>query len=157
MLLSIFSSEHAAVHAGFWGKVSPYLGEFRERRLLVSFDFSDKLDAPEVEHILPNVDYAFFSHPRPDREIEEFLGWAKARGPRIAIATLGEHGSLAYDGEHFYRHGILPVEVVDTLGAGDAFIAGFMQAVLNDRDIPNSWAQGTESAARVITSFGAWQ
>ena len=32
---------------------------------------------------------------------------------------------MAYDGQQFYRQGIVPCQVVDTMGAGDSFIAGF--------------------------------
>ena len=44
----------------------------------------------------------------------------------MAVATFGSEGSLAYDGEQFYQFGIFPATVENTVGAGDAFIAGFM-------------------------------
>ena len=70
--------------------------------------------------------------------------------------TLGEHGSLAFDGERIYRGEALPVEVVDTLGAGDAFIASFLCSRLKGRDIQGSLAEGHVAASEICGRLGAW-
>ena len=45
---------------------------------------------------------------------------------KSVIATLGEKmEALGYDGNSWYRFGIIECKVVDTMGAGDSFIAGF--------------------------------
>ena len=72
------------------------------------------------------------------------------------IATLGENGSIAYDGEKFYRHGIRKVETVDTIGAGDSFIAGFMYAKMNGEDILSCLWAGAAKAEETIQHFGAF-
>ena len=41
------------------------------------------------------------------------------------IITLGENGSLGFDGTRRWKLSALPVDCVDTSGAGDAFLAGF--------------------------------
>ena len=38
---------------------------------------------------------------------------------------LGEDGSLAYDGTDWHREVADRVEVVNTVGAGDSYVAGF--------------------------------
>lgn len=56
----------------------------------------------------------------------EFLG----RGARIAVVTCGARGSVAADGAAMVEADAAPVEVVDTTGAGDTFIAAFIDAHL---------------------------
>ena len=49
-----------------------------------------------------------------------------ARGAGVVIVTLGENGRIAWDGAQFWRQAPEPVTVIDTMGAGDSFIAGFL-------------------------------
>ena len=63
-------------------------------------------------------------------------------------------GSIAYDGERFYECGIVPAEkVVNTVGAGDSYIAGFTKGVIDGLDIPACMKAGAELSSRVIGSF----
>lgn len=39
-------------------------------------------------------------------------------GVNCVVATLGENGSIAFDGDKFYKQDANKVEVVDTIGAG---------------------------------------
>jgi sugar/nucleoside kinase (ribokinase family) len=48
----------------------------------------------------------------------------------IVAIKLGADGGLAFDGESFYRTPIIPMDVVDTIGAGDTFDAGFIYGFL---------------------------
>ena len=68
-------------------------------------------------------------------------------------ATLGEEGSICYDGRKFYSYGIVPAEVVNTVGAGDSYIAGFTYGLLRGETIPECMARGAELSARVISGF----
>jgi fructoselysine 6-kinase len=147
---------HDLIHTGIWGKIEGSLPELRGRGPILSFDFADKLDHEIVAQALPFVDYAFFSHTGDDALIREYLIKAQASGPRAAVATLGEHGSIAFDGHGFTSFGIIPVEVVDTMGAGDSFIAGFLRGVAHGWDLPNCLRLGAESASETLKYMGAW-
>ena len=46
--------------------------------------------------------------------------------PEICIMTLGGEGGLAFDGKRLYRSPAYDVEILDRLGAGDSFTAGFL-------------------------------
>ncbi|BFH59536.1 fructoselysine 6-kinase [Paenibacillus azoreducens] len=151
-----FAQTHQLVHAGIWGHADEYYPFFKEKGLLTSFDFSDKLGHDLVKTLTPYVDYPFFSYVKDDEHIRQFLKEVKQRGSKIAVATLGENGSIAYDGELFYQHGVNDVDVVDTMGAGDSFIAGFIYGVLGGRPIPDCLELGTSRAAKTIGYFGAW-
>ncbi len=56
-----------------------------------------------------------------------------ALGPRLAVVTLGGDGAFAAHGELRVHVPAPPVDVVDTIGAGDAFGAGLL-AWLHDQD-----------------------
>jgi fructokinase len=51
--------------------------------------------------------------------------WA-AGGPALVVVTRGPDGAVAFAGEHHLEVPGLDVEVVDTVGAGDAFTSGLL-------------------------------
>ena len=77
-------------------------------------------------------------------------------GPKAVIVTRGKAGSLAWDGSQLYRCGIVECEVVDTMGAGDSFIAGFLYGVLEGKTIPEAMRAGAENSAVTLGYSGAW-
>jgi sugar/nucleoside kinase (ribokinase family) len=48
----------------------------------------------------------------------------------IVAVKMGADGGLVFDGETLYRAPIIPVDVLDTVGAGDTFDAGFIYGFL---------------------------
>lgn len=69
------------------------------------------------------------------------------------IAMLGEHGSLAYDGQKFYHQPAENVPVVNTVGAGDSYIAAFTYGVSLGESIPQCMARGKALATRIVQQF----
>jgi len=53
-------------------------------------------------------------------------------GPRLVSITDGAKGSLLTDGKKVVRSGIYKVKVMDTTGAGDAFLTGLLVSKLNN-------------------------
>jgi len=152
-----FAVSHDLVHSALWGKADKVLPEIKKNGTLVSFDYADRLDNEIVENTLPYVDYGFYSyHKKRDTFIEEFLKDKVSRGMKIAIATFGEKGSLAWDGNQFYEYGIFPAKVVNTVGAGDSFIAGFLYGILNQYTIDQALEKGAMVAAQVVGVFEPW-
>ncbi len=72
---------------------------------------------------------------------------------RVAVVTVGDRGAVAYDGERITRHEGFRVEVIDPVGAGDAFVAGFLAGILESYtlrdalDLPASSLYGLLSYA----------
>jgi fructoselysine 6-kinase len=49
-------------------------------------------------------------------------------GCTLSVATRGPHGAILFDGRSWFREPPRAVTPIDTLGAGDAFISGFLVA-----------------------------
>jgi fructoselysine 6-kinase len=81
---------------------------------------------------------------------------AVAGGARLCVVTCGADGSLAHDGRDWWQAAATAVEVVDTTGAGDSYIAGFLQARLAGADVAQAMHAAAASAARTCTHLGAW-
>lgn len=80
-----------------------------------------------------------------------FLRSRIAAGAALAVCTLGSDGAVAVDADgDEHRVAALPVDLVDTNGAGDAFFAGVLDAHLSGRTLPEALAAGARSAAAVL-------
>lgn len=80
---------------------------------------------------------------------------ALVEGKRTVIARLGESGAfLAWPGGEAHVRGF-PVKVADTLGAGDAFNAGYIAARLASLSEPDAVRWGNAVAALSIMRPGA--
>lgn len=152
-----FLCSHDLVVTGLWGRVEGYLPQLKTRNTPVAFDFADQHTHPILNEAIPYVDYAFFSYDGgKEEELHAFLRTMQARGPKVVVATRGEQGSMAYDGKIFYEYGIVPCQVVDTMGAGDSFIAGFLFGRLRGQSIPQCMALGAQSSSVTLQYSGAW-
>jgi sugar/nucleoside kinase (ribokinase family) len=74
---------------------------------------------------------------------------------RAVICRLGDRGSVAFDRSGAYGCGAFPVEVEDTLGAGDAFNSGFLWALAGGKSLRDANAAGCADAALNLTKRGA--
>lgn len=152
-----FLSRHDLVVSGIWGMVESYLPRIKERGVPIAFDFADKLDHEITQEAIAYVDYAFFSdESKSKRELQDFMKAARARGPKVVVVTRGERGSIAYDGEVFTEFGIVDCKVVDTMGAGDSYIAGFLMGILEGKSVVESMEKGAISSSVTIGYYGAW-
>lgn len=65
----------------------------------------------------------------PDHEPERTARAWLASGPAIVVVTMGDRGALALCPAGEARVAARPVRVVDTVGAGDAFMVGLLDAL----------------------------
>jgi 2-dehydro-3-deoxygluconokinase len=80
-----------------------------------------------------------------------------ATGCRLVVAKLGADGATATDGDgNTYRVGSLvdPAEIVDTIGAGDAFTAGLLAAILDGDSPAVALDRASRHAAAVVRTRG---
>lgn len=151
-----FTKTFDYIHTDLTGKVLQLLPEFKEAGCKVIFDFSVNKDEANMEKVLPYVYCAFFSCEKKTPEIREFLKKAWSYGPVYVVATFGEEGSMCYDGDQFFEHGIQAVPVVNTVGAGDSFIAGFTWGLMVGKDVEGCLREGTELSARIVQKFNPY-
>ncbi|MFS0911835.1 sugar kinase [Microbacterium sp. 179-I 3D2 NHS] len=71
--------------------------------------------------------------------------------PRYLLVT-DSGGAVAFDGVEQAASAALDVPVVETIGAGDAFAAGFLAGVLTGLSLPGSLARGHRIATRALSS-----
>lgn len=153
-----FLCAHDLVVTSLWGHSEGALESIRARGVPTAFDASESPFSEATKTALPNADLFFFSDDGGSiPELEEKLRTLKAGCPGVVVVMRGSAGSMAYDGQAFYMHGIVPCAVVDTMGAGDSFIAGFILAWLGGETIPDCMAAGAKNAAVTLGYSGAWE
>jgi fructokinase len=84
-------------------------------------------------------------------------GWVEHYGLGLAVITLGAGGGAAVEpGGQVTRVPGFPTEVVDTVGAGDTFMAGFLDARIKlSLDLEDSLRRGAAAASIVCSRQGA--
>jgi sulfofructose kinase len=116
---------------------------------------------PNVEDLIANVDYLIVSRDFPSRltaepDLEQALRKMHRRySSRLAAATLGQEGVLAFDGKQLLHTPAYCVPVVDTTGAGDIFHAGFIYGLLQDWPLDRQLEFACAAAALNCTAVGA--
>ena len=151
-----FICAHDMAVAGVWGHAESALPAIRERGIPTAYDASEDPFGPTAQSALPHSVLFFFSAGEiGEEELREKLRILREGGADMVIATRGGQGSMAYDGKDFYAEGIVPVDVVDTMGAGDSYIAGFVVAWLKELPIGSCMRAGAENAAVTIGYSGA--
>ena len=116
---------------------------------------------PNVETLIANVDYLIVSRDFPSRltaepDLEQALRKMQRRyNCRLAAATLGQEGVLAFDGKRLLHTSAYCVPVVDTTGAGDIFHAGFIYGLLQDWPLDRQLEFACAAAALNCTAVGA--
>ena len=151
-----FVRQFDIVYSERWAGMARYIRTLRQPGQLWVYDFSRRLEQPGNDDLLPWLDYAFFSYDRDDAYIRSFLQKSVAKGCRCAIAMLGEAGSLAWDGNRFYELAADRLPVVNTVGAGDSYIAAFTYGLSLGDSIPDCMARGKAQANRNIQQFNPY-
>lgn len=78
-------------------------------------------------------------------------------GPTEVIVKLGAAGALALADGRLEQRPAVPVQVIDTVGAGDAFVAGYLAARLAGEPITARLNQAVRTGAAVCTHPGDWE
>ncbi|MFE4537127.1 sugar kinase [Streptomyces scopuliridis] len=93
-----------------------------------------------------------------DGEPAELARSLLAAGPREAVLKLGADGALAAtrDGEEVTR-GIVPLTCVEPIGAGDAFVAGYLAGLLDGAPVHDRLRLGATCGAFAVSVHGDWE
>lgn len=152
-----FLCEHDMVVTGLWGNIHDDLAKIKEKGVKIAFDAATRPDDTAAQIAIPSVDYLFFATDSGDTpELRLRMKDIFERGPKLVITTLGDKGSIVYNGKDYITFGIIPCNVVDTMGAGDSYIAGFIKGILEDMDIEECMKAGASNASVTLGYNGAW-
>lgn len=107
---------------------------------------------PYLDVFLPNCDESVLitGLSRPEDQLRFYLD----SGTRIVGIKLGEKGCLVGNGKETVRLGVYDVPVLDTCGAGDAFVAGFLYGLLQNWDMRRCALFATATAAFCVLAIG---
>lgn len=145
-----------AVHSGYAGTLLPRVQEISQKTR-VSFDFGSNFEFDRHIDAFQHLFLASFSgsHLSKSRCLE-VLKRAVAAGATNVLVTRGEQGALFANNAGVYEQEAERVDVRDTLGAGDAFIAGVLTGLVANRDIPKILATASMYAGEVCQLDGAF-
>ncbi len=144
-------------HSSIFSELDAELPRLHAVTPLLSFDFSERWNAALLARTLPHVDIAFLSAPGDDdAACRALLRDCLHDGARLAVVTRGQRGAMAANADDIFQQQALPTAVVDTLGAGDGFIAACLVAHLSGASVPASLQAGAALAAQVCTWRGAF-
>jgi fructoselysine 6-kinase len=143
------------VHTGETSRLDSQLPEIRER-VSISFDFSDR-DLEYAASVLPFVKVATFSRSGADEtEIYRVLEIAHAAGVELVTVTQGARGAtVSHKGETLFVPAV-PVDAIDTLGAGDAFVCRLACRVLSGISLAEAGKDAAQYSALVCKTRGAF-
>jgi fructoselysine 6-kinase len=107
--------------------------------------------------ICPLVTLAFLSAAElSDTDTEAFIARVHSMGAPAVCITQGERGAVFSTGTRIIRQSIVQAKIVDTMGAGDAFIAGFLATRINGASIEDALPRAATFAAKTCEWRGAF-
>ena len=78
-------------------------------------------------------------------------------GASTVVLKLGARGALALDGDETVFAATEPVDVVDPVGAGDAFVAGYLSALVDNQPVAECLRRGNRVGGAVCRVRGDWE
>ena len=146
-----------AVHTGHSSHVDEHLTDFAQRARL-SYDFAVIRDIARIERIAPLCFLASFSGGGLiEEDVARLQRVALGAGARWCLVTRGRDGATLAGPDGMYRTGAAPAKVVDTLGAGDTFIARCLVGLLRDeapQDVLRAAAAAASETCGRLGGFG---
>jgi 2-dehydro-3-deoxygluconokinase len=88
---------------------------------------------------------------------EALAGRLAALGPAEVVVKLGRRGATALVDGEVIEVPPVPVQAVDTVGAGDAFVAGYLATRLLGRDVRDRLTTAAVAGAFAVTVPGDWE
>ncbi len=135
------------------------IAEAKRRSVQVSFDvnYRSKLWSPQaarayIDEIVPQVDLLFLSDEEAQAlwgaDGEAFVRELADRGPADVVLKRGASGSLAVVDGQLWQQPAFEVKLVDPIGAGDAFAAGYLAGKL--------WQAEPQRCLQIANALGAY-
>lgn len=147
--------------------VAHALAMARDHAVLTSFDINLRLRMADVAQwastirpLLGHVDLIFLGTHElgvaTDADgLDDAIADIHEQGPSVVVVKRGPQGAVASDGTRRHDIAAHPVDIIDPIGAGDAFASGFLSSVLDagslrSTELPAALERGAVAAALVM-------
>lgn len=108
---------------------------------------------PLMDYIFPNEDEgAYYTGETEPMAMAERI---REMGVKNVIIKAGKKGCVACGEKERFSMDSLAVKAIDSSGAGDSFVAGFLSALLDGKDLYSCCQAGTARAAVCVQHLGA--
>ena len=114
------------------------------------------VNASEEHRRADGLTIAFLSAGPSRERAQVLMRETLERGASLVVVTCGALGSIASDRKISAETGVSPLAVVDTTGAGDTFIAAFLDAHLRVRPLRLCLEAGRDAAAETCSHLGGF-
>ncbi|GGR18916.1 sugar kinase [Streptomyces roseolus] len=118
--------------------------------------------ADVLGRLLPYTDLVFAGPEEatlfvPEDEPQEMARALTRLGPVEAVLKLGADGALTVTGGTVHVRAAIPVTAVDPVGAGDAFVSGYLAALLDGSPVPERLRLAALCGAFAVSVPGDWE
>lgn len=153
-----YINEFDIVHTSINSNIETELEKIAHKA--ISFDFSDKnkWDEKLITKIAPYITYAFFSgSDLEEEEIFRLIDFThQFNNVSVVGITRGERSAIFSIKGEIFKQEPLATNVIDTMGAGDSFIAGFLSTYGKNFDPKQALYQAVKSASITCGHYGAF-
>ncbi|HZD65912.1 MAG TPA: sugar kinase [Acidimicrobiales bacterium] len=142
--------------AALWppAEAAPELSHLASRADIV-FAGDDELALVTGDHKDPGADAG--GGPPTTSELAAAARQVGDDGAREVVVKLGPAGALYVRGTDVVEQSAVPVRAFDPVGAGDAFVAGYLSALLDGSDVPARLHRGCLTGAFAVSVAGDWE
>ncbi|WP_335974979.1 sugar kinase [Streptomyces sp. CA2R106] len=112
---------------------------------------------PLVDLLFASVDEAVMVTGRPDLTPAQTGQQLLSHGPGTVVLTDGAAGAVCITADRTIPVAAVPVQAVDPVGAGDAFVAGCLSGFLAGLTTEEALARAAAVAALCVASEGDWE
>jgi 2-dehydro-3-deoxygluconokinase len=115
--------------------------------------------ATALRALLPWVDVVFASQDELDllADGSDPVAGLLRRGVAEVVVTAGGDGAHCHTSEGSRHQPAVPVTVVDSIGAGDAFVSGYLSALLDGLPTADRLERAATSGAFCVGAHGDWE
>lgn len=169
--LVVVNGVTAALSASARDTVSSVAARARENGAIVAFDvnhrpslWSGRDPRPVYLEIARQSDLVFAGDDEArlllhngERDAVTLADELLSIGPSEAVVKSGAAGAVARHGTETAVAAAIPIDPVDTVGAGDAFVAGYLAALLDGATLEARLALGVRCGAFACLGPGDWE
>ena len=135
----------------------------REQNKITSMDVTTDITGRWLEIISPSLKYIDYFMPSYEQAVEitkkeepkDIADFLLNEGVKTVVLKLGNRGCYVKNHEQEFYQKAYNVNVVDTTGAGDSFVAGFITGILKNWDLKECARFASAVAAHCVQHLGA--